>query len=121
MDLINLTPHVISVRDENGAELLRLAPSGAVARVAEVRVPNGTIDADGVAVPVSLVRWGEVIGLPDYQPDVAYVVSAMVAAACGVRSDVFSPGPLVRGADGQPVGCLGLTGPAGFTPAKEDR
>lgn len=37
-----------------------------------------------------------------------YVVSALVRLALPYRRDLASPGPLVRDADGQPVGCRGL-------------
>lgn len=48
--------------------------------------------------------------LPAEEAGVALVVSALVRLAVPHRRDVFSPGELVRGTDGQPVGCRGLEG-----------
>ena len=103
MAIINLTPHIIDVRD--GETSRDLPPSGIVARVATVRVLDGEIDG----IPVYRVTFGVVTGLPDHPTDgVIYVVSGMVAAAAP-RADVFSPGDLVRDDKGVVVGCRGLT------------
>jgi hypothetical protein len=61
---------------------------------------------EGVAV--FSVRYGEVTGLPQSKAETCFVVSMMVKAACPNRTDLLSPGELVRGDDGQPIGCIGL-------------
>lgn len=63
-------------------------------------------------IPVSIPTFGAVAGLPAPEPGTAYVVSAMVREASRDRRDVYSPGELVRGTDGQPIGCRGLDGNA---------
>lgn len=108
MNLINLTPHAIRIIGADGAEITTLQPSGSVARVAVTRHPSPGIGT----IPVSVPSFGAVAGLPAPAPGTVYIVSAMVREASRDRRDVYSPGELVRGADGQPIGCRGLDGNA---------
>ena len=96
---INLTPHAINVV---GGPTIQ--PSGSVARVAATSTPAG--EFGGVAL--SRTTFGEVEGLPAPVDGVIFVVSALVRSAVPSRTDVASPGDLVRGEDGQPIGCRGL-------------
>ena len=98
-NFINLTPHTINV--VGGPSL---PPSGSVARVAATSTPAG--EFGGVAL--SRTTFGEVEGLPAPEEGVLLVVSALVRSAVPDRRDVASPGDLVRGDDGQPIGCRGL-------------
>ena len=104
MTTINLTPHTINVVGGAGETLAELPPSGNVARVSVTRELVGQVGA----VPVYHSKFGAVVGLPDEIVGTVLVVSAMVRLAVPLRRDVYSPGELVRGADGQPVGCRGL-------------
>ena len=99
MPFVNLTPHVINVVDGPA-----FPPSGAVARVKSTTEVAGTVD--GVAL--YRVAFGAVEGLPAEVPGTILIVSALVRGAVPARRDVASPGELVRGADGNPVGCRGL-------------
>jgi hypothetical protein len=103
MKLLNLTPHAIRLIGPDGSAR-EIPPSGNVARVAQTLAPAG--DADGV--PLFRAQFGPVVGLPEPEPGVLYIVSALVRTACPDRTDLASPGDLVRGPDGQPVGCRGL-------------
>ena len=96
----NLTPHVVRVIGPDGACVRELASVG-LARVAVTATAAGT--ADGL--PLVRQTYGQVEGLPDAQPGTWLVVSSLVRAACPARHDLLSPGDLVRGPDGQPVGC----------------
>ncbi len=112
MKLINLTPHEIVVigglwidpDTGNQATSTRIPPSGEVARVSMVETPTGTLDG----IPVVTTTPGPVQGLPDPQDGVALIVSALVRLAVPHRTDVFSPGNLIRDDQGKPVGCSGL-------------
>ncbi len=112
MKLINLTPHRLDVKDENGT-WTTLSTSGQVARVTTQSTPAEPVDAEfpAVTVPIStwIVEYGEVEGLPDPEPGVGYVVSGLVLSALGgSRPDVFAPGDLIRDSSGRPIGCHGL-------------
>ena len=105
--MVNLTPHAIRIFGADGTtEIAVLPPSGAVARVSVTREKRGEV----AGVPVFASTFGQVVGLPEFAAGTALVVSAMVRLAAPGRADLFSPGELVRGEDGQPKGCKGLEG-----------
>jgi len=87
MNFVNLTPHAVVLRRNDGNDLT-IAPSGTVARVDTV--PGTEV---GLAhVPIySATSFGEVVGLPESQPDTLYIVSSLVAGRVQ-RPDVVSPG-----------------------------
>ena len=105
--LINLCPHDITIVDGDG-NVIEVLPheEGRLARVSVKEVPvENTL---GRPFPVVRREWGEVVGLPDPQPEVAFVVSAAGVSACPGRADLFSPGRLIRDEHGQPTQCVGL-------------
>ena len=108
--LINLCPHDITIVDSEGNVVLVLPyEEGRVARVAVTEIPvENTL---GHPFPVVHREWGQVTGLPDPQPGVAFVVSAAVVSACPGRKDIYSPGQLIRDEHGQPTQCVGLVAP----------
>jgi hypothetical protein len=110
MSFVNLTPHTITVLDADGTAVRVLDADGTVARVASATAVTAVVDG----VEIFETSFGEVVGLPAPAPGVFWVVSGKVAEHPAVRgrADVVSPGALVRGADGQPVGCRGLSRPA---------
>lgn len=110
--LINLTPHAINVLGEDKAPHFTLQPSGKVARV---EVTRQRIDVlytehhpEGMAVFGTKV--GDVKDLPPAVEGTFYVVSMMVkkSRSAMFRTDLLSPGELVRNEAGQPIGCIGL-------------
>lgn len=103
MKIINLTPHVINVIDAAG-ETQRFEPSGDVARVGQKYLQVCSLDK----IVLYSCEYGEVEGLPEPEDGTNYIVSAMVRAALPERWDLLSPGELVRGEDGQPIGCKGF-------------
>lgn len=108
--IINLTPHGVNILGQDGHTVLVVPPpSGDVARVATIDQPMNGLVIDGATIPVSSPTMGDVVGLPAPQQGVVLLVSALVRAAVPGRADVVSPGPLVRGQDGQPIGCRGLS------------
>lgn len=89
MNIINLTPHPIVLRADDGSETT-IRPEGSVARVAAT--PGAVQAIEGLPVPVARPDvFGDVEGLPGPIPGVAYIVSAMVGAHVA-RADVFTPG-----------------------------
>jgi hypothetical protein len=108
--IVNLTPHEVTVYDADGNIVLRIPPSGLVARVSAKEVQIGTING----VPVLKTEYGDVENLPAPQENTVYVVSLLVLQALkaqGVsRTDVVAPntgpGPLgaVRDQQGRILG-----------------
>jgi len=109
MSFVNLTPHAITILPREG-ENVTIAPSGAVARVTTARAVVETLPG---GIEVFATSFGEVTGLPDPREGDIFIVSGIVAGHPSLRgrTDVLSPGELVRGPDGQPVGCRGLSRP----------
>lgn len=97
---INLTPHEVSLVDDQGSILLVIQPEETSARCAVKR--EIAFLADGVQVNRSV--FGEVIGLPDPVEGTWYIVSRIVAEAAR-RGDLLVPDETVRNSEGQIVGC----------------
>jgi hypothetical protein len=104
MTIQNCTPHTITLLVE-GKDAIVLPSSGVVPRLAVTRLAAGEIDG----IPAVRPTMGATTGLPDQEEGVTLLVSALVAEANRDRRDLVSPGELVRGPDGQPVGCRGLS------------
>src|SRR5690606_4107896 len=73
MRLVNLTPHPVTLLV--GDRTLTIPPEPTPARCSETRTVVGAVEVDGLEVPVTVVGFGEVQGLPDPQEGVLYVVS----------------------------------------------
>lgn len=112
MRFINLTPHALNVKAASGNFVTILPDAEGPARVIYDQLPPeqirvGNFDSFEVAVAGSP---REIIGLPDPQPNIIFVVAKAVAdAAPRHREDLVSPGRLIRDADGKIIGCDGLT------------
>jgi hypothetical protein len=104
MAFLNCTPHEITIMDE-GVPPLVIPPSGVLPRLAVVRTPAGKVE--GVTACRSVM--GETAGLPAPVEGVTLIVSALVAAANTHRQDLVSPGEAIRGPNGQPIGCQGVS------------
>lgn len=112
MNIINATPHTITIVTPDGN--VEIPTSSMVLRCATEIVAQQPIEFSGVSISVSATTYGSVETLdgtpiPTPQHDVIYVVSALVRLAAPDRVDFYSPGQLVRGPDGQPTGCQGLS------------
>ena len=103
--VVNLTPHAISIFSAEGAEYV-YAPSRTPVRVSTM--PGKALPLDLPFPVTAAATLGPVVGLPEPEAGVIFVVSGMVATACKGRFDVFSHGELIRDEKGQPVGCRGL-------------
>ena len=114
--LVNLTPHriVIFASAASAESSVEVEPSGSVARVSATTSPKSSALSAEYGFPTVRTIFGEVTGLPEYKDGVVYIVSGMVLDAVGKkqpdRHDIYAPGELLRGTDGQPRGCIGLRG-----------
>jgi len=118
MRIVNLTGFPVSVKTEDG-QLLTLPAEPAPARVEEGYVHIGylTVDCIGEAVrypcrarkvPIWETRYGPVEGLPEPEPDVAYVLPPYVAEALRGRPDIFIPAEAIESEYGSVIGYRGL-------------
>ncbi len=80
----NCTPHPIVVRT-NGIETV-FQPSGIIPRVGTIETPVEGIEG----IPCVTQIMGQVQGLPDPEPGVFLLVSAIVLGACD-RLDLLAP------------------------------
>lgn len=108
MNFINLTPHKINIHGLDG-QILELPASGQVARVAVTRQLMAE-HCEDCRIPLYKSVYGKAEGLPDSKEGAALIVSMLVREACPNRKDLFSPGDLIRDAEGKPIGCEGLVG-----------
>jgi len=79
-NFLNLTPHDVTVFLENGEKIV-FKRSGRVARINVFHFDAGHIIVDGKKIPLTYVEYGEVEGLPEYDPSLFIIVSQMVAQA----------------------------------------
>lgn len=88
MKIINLTPHVITLRDKNGNEIT-IESTG---RAKLVQTPGEVMEIHGLPVPVAMpAEGGHVEGVGEPEDETVYIVSFPVAQFLK-RPDVMSPG-----------------------------
>jgi hypothetical protein len=121
--IINCTPHTLDVYapdvpsvvdPERHIPILRIAPSGTVARLSEAVVGDLPLAprTGAEAVPITRVEYGHTVGLPDVKPKTWYVVSLPLALALPGRPDLLVSWRQVRNSAGTVVGCRGLARPS---------
>lgn len=106
--LVNLTPHAITLMDDDTNNICIIEPSGDIARVSVRTERTETLAFNDMALATSKSVYGEVEGLPDETDGVAYVVSSLVAQRVPERNDVFIPNESVRDEKGRIIGCKSL-------------
>lgn len=108
MQILNLTPHAVSVVDENDQVLLSI-PSTGVARASQTDEVVGSLEADGQTITVVETVYGEAIDLPEPAEGVCIVVSFITANAARAQGrathDLLLTSGLVRDAEGRIIGC----------------
>lgn len=110
-DIVNLTPHPITLRYPDGKEVV--IHSSGNARVDSE--PGDPIASNGAGFPLEKApAWGNIYGLWEPKPNTIYVVSLLVleslrrqGIAC-TRPDVFGPGTgpkdgAIRNSQGQVI------------------
>jgi len=90
MQLVNLTPHPLVLKDAEGRDTV-VAPNGTIARVA--MIPGVLETVEGCPVPVmGKDTLGGIEGLPAPEAGTMYIVSGFVGSAVSGRDDVLVPG-----------------------------
>lgn len=108
--LKNLTPHEVKIYKLNGTVPNLDVVIEAGEEVARVSCEYIKVDKKVDGIDLYRTVFGEVTGLPEYSEGVYLLVSAMVREALPLRSDLVSPGQLLRNDKGEVIGCLGLVG-----------
>lgn len=108
MKIINLTPHAVGLVDDEGVLVVEY-PSAGVARAAQHDSPAAAVVADGVSIPTVVSTYGELTGLPEFEPETMYIVSGLTVSAAREAgrevSDLLTPAQIVRDSEGRIVGC----------------
>lgn len=105
MQLINLTPHAITVINPTGGANRVIPASGTVARMSTTRTDVDHVDMEGFALVFYNTTYDTPVNLPDPTPGVRYIVSALIRTALPTRTDLISPADFVRDEKGQILGC----------------
>ena len=106
--LVNLTPHPVTLCLDGGDVTL---PSVGVARCqvgrerARILTPS---NLSSEPVPVNATTFGQVTGLPEYTPCLAYIVSRVIAEALPARRDLYCVDDTVRDDQGRVIGARAL-------------
>lgn len=104
MKFINLTPHDITIVNENGEVVKTITASGTIARLKTETITTGYLDD----IPVTKTVFGKVENLPSPQENTVFIVSSLIAQAVPERTDIFIPNESVRNDKGRIVGCRSL-------------
>ena len=109
IELVNLTPHPVTIFDTEGTTPIVSLQSSGMVRVAET--VRTVFDGDG-GVPLVKIEQDphRLEGLPTPMPGMYYIVSDMAYQAARPldREDLLRTGPVVRDSDGNIIGCKGL-------------
>jgi hypothetical protein len=104
-NLVNMTPHPITIVDAFNQVVLVIPFSGNQIRLkAETIVLEETV----FGVPLSKTVFSEPVGLPDYSEGTYYIVSQLVKSALPLRTDLLVPAEVVRDTTGNIIGCRSL-------------
>lgn len=109
MELVNCTPHSITLCASTGEPRAEIPTSGTIARCDVQRATIEFLSSPYGVIPINAASFGAVYGLPDPAPGVLYIVARPVAEACrGQRDDLLIVDDTVRDAAGRVVGCRAL-------------
>lgn len=108
-NIINLTPHALTVYQSPMDDNPLIIPPGGLARCAEEKTILPSLKVVGVEFPVICKTFGPVTGLPEPKAGTVYIVSMLVAQQVSGRSDVVFPGDAIRDKYGNIIGCVGFS------------
>jgi len=106
--VVNLTAHPVVVLDHEDVPLANFKPSGSVARLVEEATVGEPLHLDIGNIPMRMVRYGHVDGLPEPDTSTVYIVSLVTAMTATDRNDVICPHGEVRDHNGRIIGVRGF-------------
>lgn len=98
--IINMTPHVVTVVDDNGNIVMSIEPESTPARCQSSREVAFSIEG----ISVNITKFGRIENLPEPEKGRWIVVSRIVAEAAK-RDDLIVPDETVRDNEGKILGC----------------
>ena len=109
MELVNLTPHKISIFNPWKKPICDIPVNNSVARVNITTKKEGKINK----IPIVRTNFGEVEGLPTPSEETMYIVSLLTAAAVSrserTTEDLLVPTRIFRTWKGDIIGCRALS------------
>ena len=113
MKIVNLTPHAVNVKNENG-EMIIFNPSGQIVRVETISNPKDKVNFDGFNGSFALYQTElkQVVNLPPENEDdgqTLYIVSALVALNKKGDKRLICLHGLLRDEKGNIIGAEGFT------------
>ena len=108
MNIINLTPHELTLVGNDGQVLARFPPSGQVLRLVEKTTSSTNLVHEGVEIPLLTKSVGAAEDLPPREEGTLYIVSLPVALRYPERDDFVVPHDYVRDENGRVLGCRAL-------------
>lgn len=110
-EMVNLTPHPINFVNEQGEVYLTIPSSGFLRAIENLTETDWTVDHNGVEVPCYNKYFGEIDEIPPEHEGKTIIVSHITAQAHKDKfgeGGVFIPHNMVRGEQGNIIGCRGL-------------
>jgi hypothetical protein len=115
MNIVNCTPHPITLLGVDGEMVAEIQPSGIVPRATKTTETVAHVEINGNQIPVIVPKFGGVSNLPEPEEGTMFIVSLIVQQACPERTDLLIVEDVVR--DGSViVGCKAFGAP---TPSEE--
>lgn len=110
MQIVNRTPHPITILRPSGDLTI---PAADRQNIARVRQDSRPMQHEPDDVPLLTGGWGSIVGLAPPRPGILQVVSVQVVLAAITEGrtidDLVTPGDQVRDNSGRIIGCRGLT------------
>lgn len=104
MNIINKTPHALSIMNDEGKVIKVFEKSDNPVRLSTAVITDEPI----CGITTTKTQFGEVQNLPDFEEGVYYIVSQLVKSALPDRRDLLVPAELVRDENGNIIGCRSL-------------
>jgi hypothetical protein len=107
--MINMTPHAVTIVDNEGNVVKTIPPSGQLIRLkaATMRMEN-RYNIYFPEIPFSRTVFSSPEGLQEYDVKKFYIVSQLVKSALPDRDDLLVPAEVVRDSEGNIIGCKSL-------------
>ena len=103
-EIINLTPHTVTILSRNTMQPIAVFPSEGNARCKQTTEIFGNIGE----IELSRTTFGQVENLRPFEEGKFYIVSRIVMSALQCRPDLLVPNELVRDENGVIIGALSL-------------